>query len=127
VYREGDRADPDHLARAERRAAGAEQLDNVQVYSPTAQRYLPVAQLVTGVEVEWVDAIIRRVDRFPTIKAQADPLPGELAGAAAGAAAAAGRGHRAAAGYALEWHGEYKASREANAGSRGPRLTASPR
>ncbi len=60
--------------------AAADQLDNVQVYSPTARRYLPVGQLVSGVEVAWEDAVIRRVNRFPTIKAQADPPPGELSG-----------------------------------------------
>jgi multidrug efflux pump subunit AcrB len=116
VYREGDRLIPiiSRAPLAER--AGAEQLENVQVYSPTARRYLPVSQLVTGVEVEWVDALVRRVDRFPTLKAQADPLPGELPGPLLERLRPQVEAIELPAGYALEWHGEYKASREANEG-----------
>ncbi|NGX16130.1 efflux RND transporter permease subunit [Wenzhouxiangella sp. XN24] len=119
VYREGDTLVPiiSRAPRAERLTAG--QLDNVLVYSPGAQRYIPVAQLVTGVEVVWVDAIIRRVNRFPVIKAQADPLPGELSAPLLERLQPAVEGIELPPGYELEWHGEYKASREANAGLAG--------
>jgi multidrug efflux pump subunit AcrB len=114
VYREGERLLPiiSRAPAAERGDAG--QIDNVQVYSPTAQRYLPVGQLSTGVGVEWVDAIIRRIDRFPTIKAQADPLPGELAGPLFERLRPQIEAIELPPGYELEWHGEHKASREAN-------------
>ncbi|WP_296701153.1 efflux RND transporter permease subunit [Thiocapsa sp. UBA6158] len=116
VYREGDSLVPivSRAPLAER--ATADQLDNVQVYSPTAQRYLPVGQLVNGVEVAWEDAVIRRVNRFPTIKAQADPPPGELSGPLLERLRPAVEAIALPPGYALEWEGEYKASREANAG-----------
>jgi multidrug efflux pump subunit AcrB len=78
VYREQNDLIPIVSRAPQSERAMAEQLANVLVYSPTAQRHVPVGQLVTGVEIEWVDAIIRRTDRFPTLKAQADPLPGEL-------------------------------------------------
>jgi multidrug efflux pump subunit AcrB len=116
VYREGDELIP-ILSRAPREErASAQQLDNVQVYSPTAQRYLPVGQLITGVEVVWVDAIIRRVDRFPTLKAQADPLPGELSAPLLARLRPQIEAIELPPGYALEWDGEYKASKEANEG-----------
>jgi multidrug efflux pump subunit AcrB len=116
VYREGDTLVPivSRAPLAER--ATADQLDNVQVYSPTAQRYLPVGQLVTGVEVVWEDAVIRRVNRFPTIKAQADPPPGELSGPLLERLRPEVEAIVLPPGYALEWEGEYKASREANEG-----------
>jgi multidrug efflux pump subunit AcrB len=116
VYREGDTLVPivSRAPLAER--ATADQLDNVQVYSPTAQRYLPVGQLATGVEVVWEDAVIRRVNRFPTIKAQADPPPGELSGPLLERLRPAVEAIALPPGYALEWEGEYKASREANEG-----------
>jgi multidrug efflux pump subunit AcrB len=116
VYREGDQLIPiiSRAPLAER--AGAQQLESVQVYSPTAQRYLPVSQLVTGVEIEWVDALVRRVDRFPTLKAQADPLPGQLSGPLLERLRPQVEAIELPPGYALEWHGEYKASREANEG-----------
>jgi multidrug efflux pump subunit AcrB len=116
VYREGDSLVPivSRAPLAER--ATADQLDNVQVYSPTAQRYLPVGQLVSGVEVAWEDAVIRRVNRFPTIKAQADPPPGELSGPVLERLRPGVEAIDLPPGYALEWEGEYKASREANEG-----------
>ena len=116
VYREGDTLVPiiSRAPQAERRDAA--QLENVLVYSPTARRYLPAGQLVTGVEVEWVDAIIRRVNGFPTIKAQADPLPGEQSAPLLERLRPQIEAIDLPPGYALEWHGEYKASREANAG-----------
>jgi multidrug efflux pump subunit AcrB len=116
VYREGDTLVP-IIARApaaERDDAAA--LDNVQVHSPTAGRWLPVGQLVTGTELEWVDAIVRRVDRFPTLKAQADPQPGELPGPVLARLKPQIEAISLPPGYKLDWHGEYKASREANAG-----------
>jgi multidrug efflux pump subunit AcrB len=116
VYREGDTLVPivSRAPLAER--ATADQLDNVQVYSPTAQRYLPVGQLVSGVDVAWEDAVIRRVNRFPTIKAQADPPPGALSGPVLERLRPAIEAIALPPGYALEWEGEYKASREANEG-----------
>jgi multidrug efflux pump subunit AcrB len=116
VYREGDTLVP-IIARApltERDDAAA--LNNVQVYSPTAGRYLPVGQLIKGTDLEWVDAIVRRVDRLPTLKAQADPLPGELSGPLLERLKPSIEAIALPPGYALEWHGEDKASREANAG-----------
>ncbi len=116
VYREGDDLIPIvSRAPADERSSST-QLDSVQVYSPTAQRYLPLGQLVRGVEVEWVDAMIRRVDRFPTIKAQADPLPGALPAPLLDRLRPQIEAIELPPGYALEWHGEYKASREANEG-----------
>ena len=116
VYREGDDLIPIvSRAPADERSSGV-QLDSVQVYSQAAQRYVPVGQLVTGVEVEWVDAIIRRVDRFPTIKAQADPLPGELSSPLLERLRPKIEAMELPPGYSLEWDGEYKASKEANEG-----------
>ena len=116
AYREGETLVPiiARAPQAERDTAAA--LDNVQVYSPTAGRYLPVGQLVTGTELEWVDAIVRREDRFPTIKAQADPKPGALSGPVLERLKPQIEAIALLPGYALEWHGEDKASREANAG-----------
>ena len=63
VYREKDQLIP-IIARAPfSERSQAQDIDNVQVYSPTAQKYLPMNQLISGVKVEWADAILRRVDR----------------------------------------------------------------
>jgi multidrug efflux pump subunit AcrB len=116
VYREGEKLIP-ILARpplGERE--GVEDLRNVQVYSPAAGKFIPVGQFVDGVEVQWRDAIIRRENRFPTIKAQCDPPAGQLSAPLLERLRPKVEAIELPPGYALEWHGEYKASTEANAG-----------
>jgi multidrug efflux pump subunit AcrB len=116
VHREDDALVPivSRAPLAER--LSADQLDNVKVYNPIAERYLPVGRLVRGVEVEWVNAMIRRVDRFPTIQAQPDPPPGDLPGPLLERLRPGIEAIALSPGYAMEWEGEYKASREANEG-----------
>jgi len=116
VYREDDKLVPIISRAPEDERQDAAQLENVLVYSPTAQRHLPIGQLIDGVEVVWVDAIIRRVNGFPTIKAQADPLPGEQSAPLLDRLRLAIEAIELPPGYELEWEGEYKASREANEG-----------
>lgn len=116
VYREGDKLIPLISRAPESERADAVQIDNVQVYSPTAQRYLPVGQLLNGLEVVWVDAMIRRINRFPTLKAQTDPPPGQLSGPLLERLRPQIEAIPLPPGYRLAWHGEYKASNEANRG-----------
>lgn len=94
----------------------AQDIDNVQVYSPITQKYIPVGQLITGVEPEWIDSILRRVDRFPTIMAQTDPLPGQQADPLFNRLKPQIEAIELPPGYSLEWHGEYKDSNESNEG-----------
>ncbi|NLO54787.1 MAG: efflux RND transporter permease subunit [Gammaproteobacteria bacterium] len=116
VYREQDKLIP-IIARAPvAERLQAQDMENVQVYSPTAEQYLPVGQLVTGVKVEWADAILRRVDRFPTIMAQADPLPGEQSDPLFNRLKPKIEAIELPPGYRLEWHGEYKDAKESNEG-----------
>lgn len=116
VYREGDTLIPIVARAPQDERVDAGQLDNVQVYSSGAQRYVPVGQLIRGVETVWTDALIRRVNRFPTLKAQADPLPGELSAPLLERLRPQIEAIALPPGYALEWNGEYKASKEANEG-----------
>jgi multidrug efflux pump subunit AcrB len=116
VYREREKLIP-IVARApgvERE--GVEDLRNVQVYSATAGRYVPVGQFVDRLETRWENAIIRREDRFPMIKAQCDPPAGALSAPLFERLRPKIEAIELPPGYVLEWHGEYKASREANEG-----------
>jgi multidrug efflux pump subunit AcrB len=116
VYREGDDLIPIQARAPAAERAGAEAIGSVQVYSPTAQAWVPVSQLVTDVEVAWEDAIVRREDRFPTIKAQCDPLPGALTAPLFERLRPQIETIELPPGYSLAWGGEYEASMEANAG-----------
>jgi multidrug efflux pump subunit AcrB len=116
VYREDEKLIPILARPPVGEREGVEDLRNVQVYSPASGKFIPVGQFVDGVEVEWRDAIIRRENRFPTIKAQCDPPAGELSAPLLERLRPKIEAIPLPAGYALEWQGEYKASQEANAG-----------
>jgi len=116
VYREKDKLIPIIARSPYAERSQAQDVENVQVYSPAAKKYISVGQLVSGVKVEWADAILRRVDRFPTIMAQADPLPGEQADPLLKRLMPKIEAIELPPGYSLEWHGEYKDSNESNEG-----------
>jgi multidrug efflux pump subunit AcrB len=116
VYRERDRLIP-ILARAPAdERGGVEELGNVQVFSATAGKSVPVSQFVERVDTVWEDALIRRENRFPTIKAQCDPPAGQLSAPLFERLRPQIEAIALPPGYVLEWHGEHKASAEANAG-----------
>jgi hypothetical protein len=125
VYREREKLIPIIARAPAAEREGVEDLRNVQVYSPTAGRFVPVA-----VPREGRDALGER-DHPPR-----RPLPDDQ-----GAVRPACRALSAPLferlrpkieaielppGYVLEWHGEHKASTEANEGLAARRRTASP-
>ena len=116
VYRDKERLIP-ILARAPAdERGGVEDLGNAQVFSATAGKYVPVSQFVERVDTVWEDALIRRENRFPTIKAQCDPPAGQLSAPLFERLRPQIEAITLPPGYVLEWHGEHKASVEANAG-----------
>jgi multidrug efflux pump subunit AcrB len=116
VFRQGEDLVP-IIARAPAgERARPEDIGNVMVMSPTAGRYIPVSQISDGTRVVFRDTILRRIDGVPTIKAQADPMPGVLAPAALAKVRPAVEAIALPPGYSLEWYGEHKESTEANEG-----------
>ncbi|WP_417578979.1 efflux RND transporter permease subunit [Nitrincola sp.] len=116
VYREGDDLIP-LIVRAP--VAEREQpsvIQNTEVFSPVAGRSVPLNQLLESVDVVWQDAIIRRVNREPTLMVQADPAPGILTSDVFNQIRPVIESIPLPPGYKLQWYGEYDASREANAG-----------
>ncbi len=56
-------------------------LNSLQIWSPVAERMIPLNQVVSGSEVVWEDPVVVRRNRQPTITIHADPrtgLPSEL-------------------------------------------------
>jgi multidrug efflux pump subunit AcrB len=91
-------------------------IENVEVYSPVTGNTVSIGQLSSRIELEWQDSLLRKIDRIPTIMAQADPAPGVLAADALNAVKQQIESIPLPPGYQLQWYGEYKASRDANAG-----------
>ena len=77
---------------------------------------MPVSQFVERVDTVWEDALIRRENRFPTIKAQCDPHAGQLSAPLFERLRPQIEAIPLPPGYVLEWHGEHRAAAEANAG-----------
>lgn len=116
VYREGDDLIP-IVARAPKEERDHERaIENTEVFSPTLGRSIPVSQLVESVDVVYQDAILRRINRMPTILVQADPAPGIFTTDAFNTLRTKIDAIPLPAGYELIWYGEYKASKDANEG-----------
>lgn len=116
VFRDGDRMLP-IIARPPAGQRGSlDSIETILVPGGGAPRPVPLAQLVTGFETGFEDSLIRRQDRFPTIKAQCDPPAGELAGPLFNRLRPQIEAIPLPPGYSLAWDGEYEASRESNEG-----------
>jgi len=116
TFRDGSDLLPIIARSPEEERAEALNLDAVQVVSPTTGLAVPMGQLVTGFGVVFEDTLIRRKDRFPTIKAQCDPPAGEIAGPLFSRLRPKIEAIELPPGYELTWDGEYEASRESNEG-----------
>ncbi|NVK57279.1 MAG: efflux RND transporter permease subunit [Alteromonadaceae bacterium] len=93
----------------------ADNLENLQIYSATAQQYIPVTQVVRRFEVDWEDPIIMRRDRKRTLTVMADH---DILGTETAAKLFSRVRDKIEAialpdGYELEWGGEFEASSKA--------------
>ncbi|WP_394128162.1 efflux RND transporter permease subunit [Vibrio hepatarius] len=116
VYREGHDLIPIVVRSPEHERSHDRSIENTQVFSPTAGRYLQLSQFVEKVELDWQDSMLRRINRVPTIMAQADPQTGVLTSEALEVIKAKIEAMPLPVGYQLEWHGEYKDAKDADEG-----------
>lgn len=76
VYREGDELLP-VMARAPlAERSDPDYIRDVQIYSPAADRFIPIRQIVGGFKTVMEDPIIMRRNRLPTITVHADQASG---------------------------------------------------
>ncbi|MDP2546051.1 efflux RND transporter permease subunit [Photobacterium damselae subsp. piscicida] len=116
VYREGDDLIPIIVRAPQSERDHQRAIENTEVYSHTVGGFIPVSQLVESVDVVWEDAILRRIDRMPTLLVQANPAPGVLTADAFNNIKDKIEAIDLPPGYQLTWYGEYKASKDANEG-----------
>lgn len=114
IYREKDLLLPIVLRAEEEERTRIDSMQNLQIWSPAANKYIPIRQVVSEFKTEFEDEIIMRLDRKRTITIFADPITGS-------AAAVFSRlrpqieAMNLPSGYTLEWGGEYEDSGEAQA------------
>lgn len=116
VYREGDDLIPLVMRAPINERNHQRAIENTEVFSPNTQSYIPVSQVIESINVVYEDAILRRIDRVPTILVQADPAPNVLTADAFNTIRSKIESIELPAGYELTWYGEYKASNDANVG-----------
>ncbi|MGF1785766.1 efflux RND transporter permease subunit [Photobacterium swingsii] len=116
VYREGNDLIPIVARSPEAERNHQRAIENTEVYSHVAGGFISVSQLIESTDVVWEDAILRRINRMPTILVQADPAPGVLTADAFTQLRPRIEAIELPSGYELIWYGEYKASKDANEG-----------
>jgi multidrug efflux pump subunit AcrB len=112
-YRENDLRIPIVLRARDAERENISSAQNLQIWSPVAQRNIPLRQVVSGFETVFENEIINRRDRKRTIIVYADPetgLASQLFARVRGAVEAL----ELPIGYTLEWGGEYEDSGRAN-------------
>ena len=111
VFREQDRLIPIVIRRAQE--GGYNIMDQV-VYSNTAQKFLPMEQMIDGVDLELEDTLLHRRDRVPTLTVGAD-IPVDLTAATVFAEIQSTiEEMQLPPGYTMEWGGDHESSGDAN-------------
>ena len=90
-------------------------LGDRQIYSAAQQAYVPVSQVISGIDVVAEDSLIHRRARTRTIAALANPPVDHNATRVFEEIRGAVEAIELPPGYQLEWGGEYEANLEANA------------
>ena len=112
-YREGDLHIPIILRANDSDRENVSSAQNLQIWSPIAQRNMPLRQVVSGFETVFEDEIINRRNRVRTMTVFADPDTG-LATQLFARVRPQVEALELPTGYALEWGGEYENSGDAN-------------
>lgn len=116
VFRDQDLMIPIIARAPKEERKNLDRLSSVLVYSPAANRSIPLSQFIDSIETAFEDTLIRRQNRFPAIKVQTDPPAGQPAGILLDRLRPQIEAIPLPPGYSLEWDGEFKASRDANQG-----------
>ncbi|MGB6042963.1 MAG: efflux RND transporter permease subunit [Pirellulales bacterium] len=115
VYREADELLPILFRAPEEERMNVASINNIQIWSPAAQQSIPLRQVVQDFSTTFEDEIVMRLNRKPTITVNADPARGTAA-ALLGRIKPQVEALELGPDYELEWWGEYRDSRRAQAG-----------
>ena len=114
VYREGDSLIPIIARAPESERVDPNSIGQVQLISPLTGAAVPVEQVVESINTIWRDSLLKREDRVWLIKAQADPVAGDLASDLFLRLKPQIEAIELPPGYSLSWGGEQGDSSEAN-------------
>jgi len=115
VFREGDELLPILFRAPEKERGNITSINNLQIWSPAAQQTIPLRQVVREFETSVEDPILQRLNRKTTITVHADPSEG-TAPALQKRIQAQIEALEMGPDYELQWWGEYRDSKRAQAG-----------
>lgn len=113
VFRKADDILPIYLKTTVEKDKYVESLENTPVWGAKPQS-IPLRQVVSDIDIEFEDPVIKRYDRRRAIKAQCDPAPGYNAPDVFNKVHEKIEAIPLPEGYDLEWLGEHKNSADAN-------------
>ena len=115
LYRDGSKLLPIVARPPDDERLSANNLNDVQVWSPVYSTYIPISQVVGDFDTEWENALVMRRDRKRTLTVQAEPdvLGEETADHVLRRIRPEIEALELPPGYSLTWGGEYEASRDA--------------
>jgi multidrug efflux pump subunit AcrB len=114
VYREGEDLLPVVVRAPEEERRDADFIQDVQIFSPAANQFISVRQIVSGFTTELEDPILMRRNRLPTITVHAEQTE-VLASTLRERIAPAVEAIPLPPGYRMEWGGEFEDSSQAQA------------
>jgi len=114
-YRDGIRVLPILMRAPEDERADVGNLQDVTIWSPVLNQAVPAAQVISGFETVFENAVLRSRDRIRTIIASSNPT-GELATPLFSRIKPQIEAMELPAGYSLSWGGEYEDSQKAQNG-----------
>jgi multidrug efflux pump subunit AcrB len=113
VYREQNKLIPIISRPPAAERLDVENINDIQIWSPAAERAIPLGQVVSGFDTEWQDGIIARRDRKRTITVRCTPMIGDLASEVLNRVKNRTEEIPLPQGFALEWGGDYEDSQRA--------------
>ena len=118
VFRDGTQRLPIVTRLTEEERVDYSSLQNISIWSPMLQTYVPVEQVVDNVTLDWGEPLIQRRDRKRTLTVLADHdvLGDETAATLFARIQPQVEAITLPEGYSLEWGGEYESSKDAQEG-----------
>ncbi len=119
VYREEDEVIPVPFRAPPPARLTVDSLRQIPIWSPAAQGYIPLANVVTGLDTTWADEVVERRQRKRTLTVVTDPNHGS-APALLDRLRPQIEGLPFPPGYHVEWGGEYESTNDAQAALSAP-------
>lgn len=120
-YRDGTRQLPIVVRLPEQERVDFDRIDNLRLWSPSLQTYVPIQQVVSRVDLRWSETLIQRKDRQRTLTVMSsfDKFSGHTADELFRRIRPGVEAIPLPAGYSLDWGGEYENSQRSLKGAFG--------